>query len=181
MKQRTTLHIFSKPPLLKYFSSPSCYHCYHYSVLIPINIVTRLRVGRPGFDFRQGQGFLYFPMHTDQFWEPPSPILNGKGGPFRELKRPGREVYHSPPMPRLRLRGPYSPSVNMARCLIERRDNFGFNFHKYLFFKHNTFYERLKSRTEYLNKHFIRAKVMLVQYEQKRFLNLVKDSETIGS
>jgi hypothetical protein len=50
----------------------------------------------------------------------------------------------------------------MARCLIQRRDNFGFNFHELIFIKHNTFYERLKLRARYRKfiEQFIREKVV---------------------
>jgi hypothetical protein len=58
-------------------------------------IVTRLRAWRPGFDYGQGQGKDSFisPSRPDRLWGPLSLLSNGNRG----LKRPGREVDHSPP------------------------------------------------------------------------------------
>jgi len=62
------------------------------------NIGTRLRAGRPGFDFRQRQGF--FPIrHRVQTGSGahPASYQMGTEGSLPELKRPGREADHSPP------------------------------------------------------------------------------------
>jgi len=41
-----------------------------------INIVTRLRFGRPGFYLRQGQGFFSSPPRPDRLWDPLSLLFN---------------------------------------------------------------------------------------------------------
>jgi hypothetical protein len=55
-----------------------------------------LRAGRPGFEYSRSKRFLSTPQRPDQLWGPPSPLSNGYGGSFSEVKRPGREADHSP-------------------------------------------------------------------------------------
>jgi hypothetical protein len=63
-----------------------------------VNIVTRLRAGRLGFNFRRGQWRHFFPSspRPDWLWDPLRLLSNG----YRELfppgvKRQGREADHS--------------------------------------------------------------------------------------
>jgi len=91
------------------------------------NIFLRLRVGRHGFDSRQGQGF-FSPRHgvqTDSKVCPES-YPTGTGASFREVKRPGCEAVHSPP-PSAKDDNVYSYTstllyVVMASCLVKNRD-----------------------------------------------------------
>jgi hypothetical protein len=63
-----------------------------------VSIVTRLRVGRPGFDYRQEQQF-YSLSHRVQTGSGAQPAFYpvGTGGGFRGVNQPGREADHSPP------------------------------------------------------------------------------------
>ena len=54
-------------------------------------------VDDPGFESRQEKEIPLFPKCPDRLWAPPSLILNGYPGCNLGVKRPGREVYHSPP------------------------------------------------------------------------------------
>jgi hypothetical protein len=47
-----------------------------------VSIVTRLRPGRPGFNFRQGVEFLSSPPHVHQQWGPRSLVSNESRGFF---------------------------------------------------------------------------------------------------
>jgi hypothetical protein len=81
-----------------------------------VSIVTMLRAGRPGFDFRRGQWRDFFLFATAS-----RPALG---------KATGREVGHwSPLVPRLRMRGAIPPLpkyVFMAWYLVKHRDKFTF-------------------------------------------------------
>jgi len=56
-----------------------------------------LRVGRPGFDFRQGQGpFSHVHIHTGS--RPTNPPIQWVPGALSPgVKQPGREADHLPP------------------------------------------------------------------------------------
>jgi hypothetical protein len=58
-----------------------------------VGIVTRLRAGRSGFDFRQGLGILLFSTAFRPALEPTQPPIQWVPG----VNRPGREADHSPP------------------------------------------------------------------------------------
>jgi hypothetical protein len=62
----------------------------------------RLLGGRPGFDFLQGQKFLFATAPKYAFRAYPEDLSP-------ELKRPGYETDHSLPLPRLRMRGSIPP------------------------------------------------------------------------
>jgi hypothetical protein len=81
-----------------------------------VSIVTRLRAGRPWFDFLQGQGL--FSLHhccvqTGSGAHPASYPM-ATGGSFPGLKRLGREADRSPQY------------VFVSWCLDKHRDNFTF-------------------------------------------------------
>jgi hypothetical protein len=58
------------------------------------------------FETRKGQQIQFFPKHPDRLWVPSS--LPGEyRGSLPGVKRPGREVNHAPPMPRIRLDAAY--------------------------------------------------------------------------
>ena len=59
-------------------------------------IATRLRAGRSGNPGRVGVLFCS-PKPPDRLWGPPSFLFVGYRGCFPGLKRPGRQVNHSPP------------------------------------------------------------------------------------
>jgi hypothetical protein len=74
----------------------------------PLSIVNRLQAGRPWFDSRQEQPTIQLL---------PEALSPG-------IKRPGREVYHSNLVPRLRMHGAIPPLphvVFMTWCLIKQR------------------------------------------------------------
>jgi len=57
----------------------------------------------------------------DGFRGPSNLLSNGYRGFFPGVKWPGREAYHLPPMPRLRMRGDIPPLLQyvfMALCVI---------------------------------------------------------------
>jgi hypothetical protein len=70
---------------------------------ITAGITKSVRVGKAGFDSRQGQEFLFSPLRADRRWSTPSFLSNGCWGNFyrREggggLKWPEYDVDHSPP------------------------------------------------------------------------------------
>jgi hypothetical protein len=68
------------------------------------SIVTRLRVGWPGFDFRQWLEFFFsLPPQPDRLWGPPSLLSNRYRGFFPlGVNRPGVESDHSPPSSAIR-------------------------------------------------------------------------------
>jgi hypothetical protein len=94
-----------------------------------VSIGTRLRDGRSEFDSRQGQGlFFSSPSRPDRLWGPPMVLMALSLG----VKRPGREVDHSPPC-NAEVKNSWSytpipPYVFVAWCLIKHRDNFTFTF-----------------------------------------------------
>jgi len=61
-----------------------------------LGVATRLRAGRSG---NPGKGRRSFSSakSPDRLWVPPSFLFNRYRGCFPGLKRPGREVNHSPP------------------------------------------------------------------------------------
>jgi len=49
---------------------------------------------------------FFSPKHLDQLWIPPSLLINDYLGSFLEVKQPGHEIDHSPPLLlRLRMSG----------------------------------------------------------------------------
>jgi len=60
-----------------------------------VSAITRPRVGQPGSDSLQGQGFLFSSPRLDRLWYPPSLLSNGYGDSFLGVKRPEHEVDHS--------------------------------------------------------------------------------------
>jgi hypothetical protein len=83
-----------------------------------------------GFDSRQETRFFFSSQHTDQFWGPSSLLPRDTGGFFPRVKRPGREVCHSHPVPMLRKDGALHEisKIFVAWCLIIYRENFTFAF-----------------------------------------------------
>jgi len=51
--------------------------------------VTRLRVGRRGFDSHRGRDFFSSPPHSERLWGPPSHLSNGYCGYFLDAKAAG--------------------------------------------------------------------------------------------
>jgi len=88
--------------------------------------VTRLRVGRPGFESRQGQEFG---VQTSS-GTLPSSYPAGTAVFSSGIKPPGREADHSPPSSdQVKIAWGHTsilPCVFMARCLVKDRDNFTF-------------------------------------------------------
>jgi hypothetical protein len=63
-----------------------------------VRTVTRLRDGRPGFDSRYGQGVFLFTTASKTTLEPTQPPIQWLPGALSpRIKRPGREVNHTPP------------------------------------------------------------------------------------
>jgi hypothetical protein len=63
-----------------------------------VSIVTRLQSGRPGFVARQRHGFVLFATASRRALGPTQhPFQWVSGALFLRVKRPGREVDHSPP------------------------------------------------------------------------------------
>jgi hypothetical protein len=81
------------------------------SRVIWVSLVTKLRTGRPGFDFRQGQGsFLYTTASRSALGSNQPPIEWVPDALSMGVKRPGCNADHSPPLgPRLIMRGAIPP------------------------------------------------------------------------
>jgi len=97
--------------------------------------MTRLRPGRPGLIYRQGQWWHYFysPPCRYRLWVPPSLIPSVYRGLLPQgVKRPGREVHHSPPASaEVNKAWRYTSTsqyVFMAWCLDRYMDNFTFTY-----------------------------------------------------
>ena len=64
------------------------------------------RLKGPALESRKGQQIPFSPKHPDRLWVPSS--LPGEyRGSLPEVKRPGHEVNHAPPMSRIRLSAAY--------------------------------------------------------------------------
>jgi hypothetical protein len=90
------------------------------------SIVTRLRIGRPGFDSRQrGAFFLFANASRPALGFTRSPIKIVLGALSPGVKRPGREADHSPPSTAGVKNAwryiPTPPHVFLAQCLIKNR------------------------------------------------------------
>jgi hypothetical protein len=82
-----------------------------------VNIVTKLRAGRPGFDYKQG--------NEESFWGSPNHLSHGYREFFPRVKQLWREADHSPP-PSAEVKNVWSytstPSyVFMTWCLVKYR------------------------------------------------------------
>jgi hypothetical protein len=96
------------------------------SLCSSVTIVSKLRVGRPGFDSRQGQGFSSL-RHRLQTTSDAHLISYTMG---TASSSPGREADHSPPSS-AEVTNAWSYTFTpqyafMARCLDKHRDNFIF-------------------------------------------------------
>ena len=73
---------------------------------IVVGMVTTSQTGRSGFESRQQQHFIFSsPKGLDRLCGPPDLLFNEYRGTFAAVKRPGREVNHSPLMARIRMDG----------------------------------------------------------------------------
>jgi hypothetical protein len=85
-----------KPNFMQFFISLLLLSPIYLSRSIPVGIVTRVRTGRPGFDFRQGWGLFLLAIVSRQFLgSTPSPVQWVQGILSSGLKWPGHEVDHS--------------------------------------------------------------------------------------
>jgi hypothetical protein len=86
-------------------------------------------IGVLGFDFRRGLGIFLF---TAALRPTQPPIQWVAGALSLGVKRPGREVNHSPPSSaEVKNEWSYTSTsqyVSMALCLVKHRDNFTFTF-----------------------------------------------------
>jgi hypothetical protein len=99
-----------------------------------VGIATRLRAGQSkvlGFDSRRGLGIFLFTTACRTALGPTQPSIQWVQGALSVgLKRPGREVDHSPP-PSTEVKNAWSHTsipqcIFMARFLVKYRDNFTF-------------------------------------------------------
>jgi hypothetical protein len=87
-----------------------------------VDIVTRLRAGRSGFDSRRGLGIFLVATASRQALGPTQSPIQWVLGLFPWIKRPGHEADHSHLVSRLRMRGAIPPLpqyVFMAWCLLK--------------------------------------------------------------
>jgi len=78
-----SIFILNEHPFLSYSSFPSYTFIRFFFRGISVGIVTRLRAGRPDFDFWEGlRNFLFTTTSRPHFWSPASPLSNGYRGYF---------------------------------------------------------------------------------------------------
>jgi hypothetical protein len=108
----------------------ACRTVFHPSLILirdgSVGTVTRLRSGRPEFDSRQGQGFLFSsPPRPTRLWVPSRILSSGYPGFSLGVERPGRDADNSPSS-NAEARNAWSyistpPYGCMAWCLIKHR------------------------------------------------------------
>jgi hypothetical protein len=80
-----------------------------------------IRVGRPGFDFRQRSNFSLPSQPPDRLWAHPASYTMGTGCSFPVVKWLGREPDHSPPtsdeVKKIWIYTSTLPYAFMAQCL----------------------------------------------------------------
>jgi hypothetical protein len=103
--------------------------------------VTRLRAGRPGFDYRQDRIHCCFQTHSGAH---PASCTLGTAFISSGVERPGREADHSLPSSAA-IKNTWSctstpPYIYMAWCLVYHRDNFAFTIGCQLFMQEIRFW-----------------------------------------
>ena len=86
----------------------------------------RYRLNGPGFESPYTKRFFSSPKRPDLLWAPPSILLTGYRNSFPGIKRPGREVNHSPPSSFAVKNGWNRASVPQLCVHAVERDNFFF-------------------------------------------------------
>jgi hypothetical protein len=80
------------------FSSSSRFHFFIILYYYEIRYTDGLRTGRPEFDSRQRQEMFFFSTASRPALRPTKPSIQWVPEALhRQVKRPGREAYHSPP------------------------------------------------------------------------------------
>jgi hypothetical protein len=107
----------SRRPVRKLLDTPSYY--ISGSRNSSVSVVTRLRVGRPGYESEQGEGFFFrHRLQTDSAARPTSyqVVIGGGGGALSpRLKRLGPEADHSlPSSAETKKAGSYTSSLHTS-------------------------------------------------------------------
>jgi hypothetical protein len=142
--------IFTTYILYTYYTFINYYIIYlllhtHYYILLhyifksrdsSVQITTRLRAGRSGFDSRQGLGILLFTTASrPALRSTRPPIQSVPGDVSTGIKRPGREAFHSPCSADVKNAWSYTSTSQyffVAWCLFKHRDKFTFYYFTYL-------------------------------------------------
>ena len=102
----------------------------HYDVNIAssgADRATTLQAERSGFRIPVHKEIFLFSKSPDLLWAPPSILLTGYRNSFPGIKRPGREVNHSPPSSFAVTNGWNRASVPQLCVHAVERDNFFFS------------------------------------------------------
>jgi len=94
-----------------------------------VSIVTRLQYGQPGFDSRQGLGFLFATASRPALWPTDPPIQSLRGASSAYENRPGREDGCSPPSgAEVKNTWCYAstPHMRLHGVVLKHRENFTF-------------------------------------------------------